>query len=113
MSSEQNPTQKGKPVSVTTRKVGEGESPEQTTEIPVVVPICPHCARPLPGMNICNIILPTPQGGMTWLTACCPFMDVGDGLAKDGKPACGKVIASQFIGYSAPQIATPGAPGWV
>ena len=97
MSDEQNPTQKGKP-----------PEPGETVELPVVVPICPHCARPLPGMNICEIVLPTPQGGMTWLTACCPFMEVKDGLSKDDKPACGKVIASQFIGYKSPQIASPG-----
>jgi len=104
---EQNPTQKGKPpISITERKVGDGEG--DTVEIPVVTPICPHCARPLPGFNICEVILPTPQGGMTWLTPCCPFMDVGEGLAKDGKPACGKVLATQFVGYKAPQIATPG-----
>jgi hypothetical protein len=95
--SEQNPTQKGKPP-----EAGE------TVELPVVTPICPHCARQLPGMNICEIVLPTPQGGMTWLTACCPFMEVKDGMAKDDKPACGKVIASQFVGYKPPQIASPG-----
>jgi hypothetical protein len=110
--SEQNPTQKGKPpISITERKVGQGEG--EAAEPVVVIPICPHCARPLPGMNICEIILPTPQGGMTWLTACCPFMDEGEGLSKDGLAACGKVISSQFVGYKKPQIATPGAPGWV
>jgi hypothetical protein len=99
---EHNPTQKA-----------PSASPEgQTMEIPVVVPICPHCVRPLPGLNICEIILPTPQGGMTWLTACCPFMEEKDGLAKDGKPACGKVISSQFVGYKPKAIATPGTAGW-
>ena len=110
MSNEQNPTKKSKPpIPITEKKVGEGEG--EMTEIPVVTPICPHCARPLPGMNICEIILPTPQGGMTWLTACCPFMEIKDGLAKDEKPACGKVIASQFVGYKPPQIAQP--RGWL
>jgi hypothetical protein len=110
--SEQNPTQKGKPpISITERKIGEGEG--ETIEIPVVVPICPHCARPLPGLNICEIILPTPQGGMVWMTACCPFMEIKDGLAKDEKPACGKVISSQFVGYRAPAIAQPGAGAWI
>jgi hypothetical protein len=120
--SEQNPTQKGKPpISITQRKIGEGEgeSPvttgakEEVTEIPVIQARCPHCGRVLPGMNILTMELPTPQGGMVWLLPSCPFLEDKDGKAVDGGEPCGRVIGLSFAGYRAPQIATPGrAPGW-
>jgi len=100
--SEQNPTQKGKP-----------SAPAETAgmeEIPVFRPICPHCGRGLPGMNILTMELPTPQGGMVWLLPSCPFIAGENGKAADGGEPCGKIIAAQFTGYSAPKIARPGWP---
>lgn len=100
--SEQNRTQKGKPP----------VSEPGMTEIPQISPRCPHCGRALPGMNILTMELPTPQGGMTWLLPSCPFIAGEDGKAADGGEPCGRVIGTQFVGYSAPKIARPGAGGW-
>ena len=97
--SEQNPTQKGKtPAEAAVQQMME------------VKPRCPHCGRALPGMNILSMELPTPKGGMQWLLPSCPFVPGEDGKAADGGEPCGKIIAAQFIGYSAPTIAKP---GWV
>lgn len=102
MSTEQNPTQKAKPA-----------PPPETAdmeEIPVFRPICPHCGRALPGMNILTMELPTPQGGMVWLLPSCPFMAGENGKAADGGEPCGKIITAQFTGYTSPKIARPGWP---
>lgn len=98
--SEQNPTQKAP------------APPEGMAELPVPQAICPHCARPIPGMNVLSMELPTPQGGMIWLLPSCPFVADKDGKAVDGGEPCGKIIGTAFAGYSKPQIARPGSAGW-
>jgi hypothetical protein len=88
--SEQNPTAKG-------------------PELIVVAPICPHCGRKLPGMNILSMELPTPRGGMLWLLPSCPFVADENGKAADGGEPCGRIITAQWTGqYTPPKIALPG-----
>lgn len=84
--SDQNPTERG-----------------GATEIPVVLPKCPHCGKDIPGLNVSTIILPTPanpQGDMTFLVPCCPF------------PDCGKIITAQYVGCTPHGVATPPSNLW-
>jgi hypothetical protein len=83
---EQNPTEKG-----------------AASEVPVVMPKCPHCGVDVPGLNVSTIMLPTPAnpaGDMTFLVPTCPL--------------CNKMITAQFVGYTprAAGVATPPSNLW-
>lgn len=90
-----------------TERNSESVTPAEMQEILEVKPLCPHCGRALPGMNILSMELQTPQGGMQWLLPSCPFVAGKEGKAVDGGDPCGKVIGTQFVGYKAPTIAKP------
>ncbi|MBZ5662730.1 MAG: hypothetical protein LAO08_20200 [Acidobacteriia bacterium] len=83
---DQNPTQKG-----------------NASEIPTLVPKCPHCSMAVPGLNVSTIILPTPQnpqGDLTFLVPCCPL--------------CNKIITAQFVGHTprTAGVSTPPSNLW-
>ena len=96
--SDQNPTEKGKAADMS-----------QPHEI-VLQALCPHCGRPLPGMNILTMDLPTPEGALRFLLPSCPWIAGEEGKAQDGGEPCGKIIGCSYQGKVAPTIARPGWP---